>query len=340
MSSDNRKNIDDFISKIKSQQREQIDIDAVFNKIIDGDKAALAKGITLVESTKSEDINAGHQLLKKCLTINSSAKRIAITGIPGVGKSTFINKFALQLANANHKVAVLSVDPSSSISKGSILGDKTRMDDISNLENVFIRPTATGNTLGGVHLKTREAILLCEASGYQYILVETVGVGQSEYLVKSMTDIMLLMLLPGSGDTLQGIKRGIMEAADLVLINKADQFSASNVSQTITDYKTAMHLLAEKPNGWLPQIMASSAIKEDSVNSVIEKVEQYFSHNTLNGFLEMQREEQWQKWFSSSIGWAANEVLKSKGINLLNESPSKNELPPAKALKIIKKLLR
>ncbi|MEZ5008397.1 MAG: methylmalonyl Co-A mutase-associated GTPase MeaB [Chitinophagales bacterium] len=339
MSSGNRKNIDDFISKIKSQQRDKIDINDLFERITKGDKAALSKGITLVESTKSEDIPIAHQLLEKCLPFRKDTKRIAITGIPGVGKSTFINSFAYQLAISEKKVAVLSVDPSSSISKGSILGDKTRMEDIAHLEQVYIRPTATGNTLGGVHLKTREVILLCEAAGYDHILVETVGVGQSEYLVQSMTDIMIVMLLPGSGDSLQGIKRGIMEMADIILINKADQFPEANINQTVSDYKHAMHLLSAKPNQWTVQVLGSSAFDKDSIQSVIASVEQYFNHIILNGFFDNQRLQQWQEWFASSIGWATTEVLKTKGIDLSKEVLNENELPPAKALNAIKKLL-
>lgn len=339
MSTGNRKNIDDFISKIKSQHQVQLDIDQLYQKIKQGDKASLSKAITLVESTRSEDIALAHQLLEKCLPPSTTTKRIAITGIPGVGKSTFINSFAQQLVTDGQKVAVLSVDPSSSISKGSILGDKTRMDDIAHMENVYIRPTATGATLGGVHLNTREVILLCEAAGYDHILVETVGVGQSEYLVQSMTDIMIVMLLPGSGDTLQGIKRGIMEAADIILINKADQFPKAAVDQTVTDYKHAMHLLASKPNRWTVQVLGTSAFEEASIQSVIAVMKNYFDHVLLNGSYQDQRKLQWREWFNSSIGWATNEVLKSKGIDIDHTAINLNELPPAKALNAIKKLL-
>jgi LAO/AO transport system kinase len=339
MSADHQKNINQFISKIKSQKKEPIDVEQLFHDIQSGSKSALSKGITLVESKLSQDITLAHALLQKCLSQKHSSKRIAITGIPGSGKSTFINAYALSLVNEGKKVAILSIDPSSSISYGSILGDKTRMEDISHLEQVFIRPTATGNTLGGVHLNTREAILLCEAAGYDQILVETVGVGQSEYAVQDMTDMMILILLPGSGDSLQGIKRGIMEAADVVLINKSDQFPEVNIQRTVTDYKHALHMMPIKANEWIPQVLASSAFIAASIQKVSETIDAYFKHAQLKGYFESRRKEQWQKWFVSSIGWATNEVLKSKGMDLSNEMPTLNELPPAKALEAIRKAI-
>ncbi len=339
MPSDNRKNINEFISKIKSQKRKELDIEALFKTIQSGSKSALSKAITLVESQRAEDIPLAHRLLEKCLVKEINSRRIAVTGIPGSGKSTMINAFALLLAKEGKKVAVLSVDPSSNISHGSILGDKTRMEDIAHLDNVFIRPTATGNNLGGVHLNTREVILLCEAAGYDHILVETVGVGQSEYVVQDMTDMLVLILLPGSGDSLQGIKRGIMEAADIVLINKADQFSEKNIKQTVVDYKHALHLMPIKENEWMPQVLSSSAFLPATVEKLASTIDTYFNHIELKGYKIENRKLQWQKWFESSIGWATNEVLKSKGIDLQNEHPNLDELPPAKALSAIKKAL-
>jgi LAO/AO transport system kinase len=337
MTAEHQKNINQFISKIKSQKKEPIDIEQIWLDIQAGNKASLSKAITLVESTLSTDIALAHALLQKCLKVNHPTRRIAVTGIPGSGKSTFINAYALALAKEGNKVAILSIDPSSKISQGSILGDKTRMEDIAHLEQVFIRPTATGNTLGGVHLNTREAILLCEAAGYDHILVETVGVGQSEYVVQDMTDMMVLILLPGSGDSLQGIKRGIMEAADVVLINKSDQFPELNVQRTVTDYKHALHMMPAKANEWIPQVLASSAFVSVSIQNVAETIDSYFNHVQIKGFLESRRKQQWQNWFVSSIGWATNEVLKSKGMHLADEMPTLDELPPAKALEAIRK---
>lgn len=340
MSNGKRKNIDDFIAKIKSKQANKLDVDVLFQSVQQNDKTALSKAITLVESQKSEDIETAHALLEKCLPEKSNTQRIAITGIPGVGKSTFINAYAKHLSEQGKKVAVLSVDPSSSISQGSILGDKTRMDDLAELPNVYIRPTATGNTLGGVHLRTREVMLLCEAAGYDTIIIETVGVGQSEHEVKNMTDIMVVMLLPGSGDSLQGIKKGIMETADIVLINKADLFPEQNINHTLADYKKAMHLQAEKSNKWIPQILPASAFEIEKLEKVSATIQQYFNHNLLNGSFKQNRKAQWQLWFKKSIGWATQEALKSKGIDVENNEVDSDELPPAKALRLIKNALR
>ena len=339
MPSDKQKNINDFISRIRDQKKAPVQVDVLFEELKAGDKKALSKAITLVESKRSEDIVLAHQLLQKCLPIQHTTRRIGITGIPGSGKSTYINTYALALADAGKKVAILSIDPSSSVSHGSILGDKTRMEDIAHLEQVFIRPTATGNTLGGVHLNTREVILLCEAAGYDFILVETVGVGQSEYVVQDMTDILLLLLLPGSGDALQGIKRGIMEAADVVLINKADQFAENNIQRTVADYKHAIHMMPMKENGWSAKVMPSSALDKTSVSEISEVVDTYFRHIHLKGQFDERRMAQWRSWYLDSISWATNEVLKQKGIDLFSNMPTDDELPPAKALATIKKLI-
>ena len=334
------KNINSFISKIQSQKSAQPEINQLADQLKSGNKKALSQAITIVESTRIEDISLGHQLLQLCLHQNNSAKRIAITGTPGVGKSTFINALTTHLLKKGHKVAILSIDPTSSISHGSILGDKTRMEDISGLEQVFIRPSATGSTLGGVHQKTREAIILCEAAGYDHILVETVGVGQSEYIVQEMTDILILMLMPGSGDALQGIKKGIMEAADIVLINKADQFEKKHIQNTLSEYKHAFHLLSAKDNDWIVQVLPSSAFDELLIENIIATVDQYFQHAVTNGFLQENRKLQWQSWFLESIGWATNVALKKKGIDVHSIQIEENELPPAKALDVIEKAIQ
>ena len=330
------KNIDDFIARIRSRQEKKYDIEDLFDNLVQGDKAALSKAITLVESRKSEDLAYAHMLLEKCLPAKPGSKRIGITGTPGVGKSTFINTYAQMLMDKGHKVAILSVDPSSYISKGSILGDKTRMDAISGKDSIYIRPSATGETLGGVHERTRESILLCEAAGYDHIIVETVGVGQSEHVVQRMTDILVLLLLPGSGDELQGIKKGIMEVADVILINKADVFQADTIQRTITEYQHALHLTAKPDNEWTVQIRSSDATSVTSVMEIAQLVEQFFEHSLLKDSLIARREHQWHTWFNESLGWAVKEVIQLKGLKMMDYYPSTGELPPAKAIDLIR----
>ena len=329
------KNIDDYVERIKSQKKGNYNIDALYRDLISGDKSALSQGITLVESTKTEDIPYAHQLLDRCLKSNIDSRRIAITGTPGVGKSTFINTYAALLSDEGHRVAVLSVDPTSYISKGSILGDKTRMDSIAGLENVYIRPSATGENLGGVHLKTREAILLCESAGYSQIIVETVGVGQSEYMVQRMTDVLVLMMLPGSGDELQGIKKGIMEAADIILINKSDLFAENTMTRSIADFRQAIHLTMQKDSGWNPRILSCSALNTGSVQAVNDALSEYFLQTGKNGSLDERRSHQWKMWFDDSLGWAVKEVIRRKGKLIRDYYPEENELPPAKAMAMI-----
>jgi len=329
------KNIDDFVDRIKSRKQGLYDIETLFNDLVKGDKSALSKGITLVESSKSEDIPYAHQLLRMCLEKAGNSKRISITGTPGVGKSTFINTFARTLSDEGRRIAILSIDPTSYISGGSILGDKTRMDSVSGLDNVYIRPSATGDTLGGVHEKTREAILLCESAGYDHIIVETVGVGQSEYMVQRMTDILVLMMLPGSGDELQGIKKGIMEAADLILINKSDLFAEKTVTRSQADFRQAIHLAVMKESEWSPQVLTSNALAKDSVQHVLNKINDYFDHARGNGYLDIKRTRQWKMWFDDSLGWAVKEVIKQKGKHIRDYYPAPTELPPAKAMSMI-----
>jgi len=329
------KNIDDFVDRIKSRKKETDDLNALFDSLITGDKGALSTAITLVESTKSTDIVNAHILLQKCLSKGGKSKRISITGTPGVGKSTFINTFARTLADDGHKVAVLSVDPTSYISGGSILGDKTRMDSVSGSKNVYIRPSATGDTLGGVHEKTREAILLCESAGYDHIIVETVGVGQSEYMVQRMTDVLVLMMLPGSGDELQGIKKGIMEAADIIVINKSDLFAEKTVMRSLADFKQAVHISAMKESAWSPKVLSNNSLNVESIQKVRDEIDSYFEHTSKSGFLAEKRRRQWKMWFDDSLGWAVKEVIKRKGKHIRDYYPDGHELPPAKAMSMI-----
>ena len=337
---DRQKSIQNFVSKIKSQKAAQPSVDDLIQKIKWGDKSALSQAITLVESTKSSDIPMAHKIVEACLNASKKTQRIAISGPPGVGKSTFINAITSYWIEKKHRVAILSIDPTSSISQGSILGDKTRMEAISGQDAVFIRPSAAGTTLGGVHQKTQEAILLCEAAGYDIILVETVGVGQSEYSVQQMTDLFILLLMPRGGDALQGIKKGIMEAADIVLINKADQFEKNHIQNTVSDYKQALHLLALKESGWTVPVLPSSAFDETLLKPILTSIERFYEHAYLKGHIGALRNNQWQTWFKESVPWAIQEVLKSQGIQVEDLVVNSSELPPAKALEIVLQLFK
>ncbi|MBL4865439.1 MAG: methylmalonyl Co-A mutase-associated GTPase MeaB [Pseudomonadales bacterium] len=256
----------------------QIDILSKHNidKLIKGDRRSLAKAITLVESTLPTDREKSQQLLEKILPHSGNSMRVGITGIPGVGKSTFIETFGLFLLSLGKKVAVLAVDPSSPVAGGSILGDKTRMEYLSREEHAYIRPSPSGGALGGVAHKTRETMLLCEAAGYDVILVETVGVGQSEYEVAGMVDFFLVLMLPNAGDELQGIKKGILELADSIVINKADGESINMAQQTKRHYLNAFQLL-QHGAFWAPKVVTCSALENENIEDVWNMVVEYFN---------------------------------------------------------------
>ncbi|WP_420845188.1 methylmalonyl Co-A mutase-associated GTPase MeaB [Maribacter litopenaei] len=236
--------------------------------VFSNDPTALGKAITLIESTKKEHQVLADNLLRNCLGNKTESVRIGITGIPGVGKSTFIENFGKLLVNKGMRVAVLTVDPSSNETKGSILGDKVRMETLSKEKNAFIRPTPTSGSLGGVARKTRETIILLEAAGYDVILIETVGVGQNETTVREMTDFFLLLKLPGAGDELQGIKRGVMEMADAIAINKADGHNINTAETAKVEFTTALHLFAPKDNGWSPKVLTCSALENKGLQPI------------------------------------------------------------------------
>ena len=244
------------------------------SSIRSGDRRALAKGITLVESQLDSDRYFAQELLHKVLPYTGKSIRIGISGVPGVGKSTFIEAFGQYVIEQGHKLAVLAVDPSSPINGGSILGDKTRMELLSRSESAFIRPSPAGDALGGVGLKTRESLLLCEAAGFDVILVETVGVGQSEHQVAKLVDFFLLLMLPGGGDELQGIKKGILELADAIVVNKADGASEVLARETEQHYRTAMSLLRQVDH-WEPQIRRCSALKGRGLDEIWDMVKKY-----------------------------------------------------------------
>jgi len=275
--------------------------DDYINGILQKDRIILSKAITLIESTRKEDEAIANVVLEACLKSKNKSHRIAISGAPGAGKSTFINAFGSLLLDNNYSLAVLAVDPSSSISKGSILGDKTRMEDLVRYENCFIRPTASSSNLGGVARNTRETILLCEAFGFDYIFVETVGVGQSETLVKNMTDLFLLLLLPNSGDELQGIKRGIMEMADIILINKSDGDHATTAKIAATQVKHALHLFSENEKNWPTQVLNISSVEQSGFIELQKAIDGYFLKMETSGFHLHNRNQQDLLWFESSL---------------------------------------
>jgi LAO/AO transport system kinase len=267
-----------------------------------GNIAMLGKAITLVESTLAKHQETAEQIIEQCLPFSGNSLRIGITGVPGVGKSSFIEQFGVYLADMyERKVAVLAIDPTSSISKGSILGDKTRMEKLSVHPRAFIRPTPSGHSLGGVARKTRESIYLCEAAGFDTIIVETVGVGQSETAVHSMVDFFLLLMLSGAGDELQGIKRGIMEMADALFITKADGENESRARLAAVEYKRAMHLLPPHPAGWIPQTGTCSALSGKGLDNVWEVILSYHNHTQLNGYFAEKRRNQSVFWMDETI---------------------------------------
>lgn len=272
--------------------------DGIFNR----DLAALSKAITLVESGLPQHRKLANELIDQLMPHSGNSQRIGITGVPGVGKSTFIETFGLELIDRGHKVAVLAIDPTSSISHGSILGDKTRMNQLATHPNAFIRPTPSGGNLGGVHRKTRESILLCEAFGFDRIIVETVGVGQSETAVHHMTDVFLLLLLSGAGDELQGIKRGIMEMADLLIIHKADGENKTKAERAMAEVKAAIRLFPPPPSGWLPQVQTLSSTEKVGFEPLFEKLDQFFNHSITHGFFNFNRKEQSIAWMKDALG--------------------------------------
>ncbi len=269
--------------------------------ILNGERGFLSKGITLVESKKFEDQQLSAQLIEQIIQKRSKCLRIGITGVPGVGKSTFIDAFGSMLTERGKKVAVLSIDPSSNRSKGSILGDKTRMEHLSRDPNAFIRPSSSGSSLGGVASKTREAILLCEAAGFDIVIVETVGVGQSETVVKGMVDYFLLLMLAGGGDELQGIKRGIMEMADHIVINKADKDNLKAARHAQKDYKNAVHLFPPNEANWEVPVGLCSAIEKTGIEEVWNDIITYEQQTSASGWFEENRKNQTLHWFHDRI---------------------------------------
>ncbi|WP_313303890.1 methylmalonyl Co-A mutase-associated GTPase MeaB [Empedobacter sp.] len=269
----------------------KIDPEILAQKIKEGDRFALSRAITLAESNRLDDLKLAQHIIS-LLPVSKTSKRIAITGIPGVGKSTFIESLGKYILSKGEKVAILAIDPSSSLSKGSILGDKTRMEDLSREENAYIRPSASNGSLGGVTSRTYEAILLCEAAGFENILIETVGVGQSETLVNEISDLFLFLQLPGSGDDLQGIKRGIMEMADLIFVNKSDSFQEKLVKDAKLDIVRSLQFLPTKSSQWKRKSIIGSGLIGKGIPELWELVNDYFNFINENNYYASNREKQ------------------------------------------------
>jgi LAO/AO transport system kinase len=281
--------------------RKEFSINELYDGIISQNRIILSKAITLIESSKAEHQKKAEELLQKCLPHSGKSIRIGITGVPGVGKSTFIESLGLHLIEQGKKLAVLAIDPSSQLNSGSILGDKTRMNDLSANKNAFIRPTASAGSLGGVAKATHESIILFEAAGYDTIFVETVGVGQSETTVKNMVDCFLLLLLAGAGDELQGIKRGIMEMADVLVINKADGENKQKAKLASVQIKSALHLFPPTPSGWIPKVELCSALQNENIDTVWNSIESFINTQKTKDFFENTRSNQSTYWLHEII---------------------------------------
>lgn len=279
----------------------QLTVDDYVEGILNSDRTIFARAITLVESNSDKHIEKAQEVIRKILPYTGKSIRIGITGVPGAGKSTFIESFGLFLIDHGFKPAILAIDPSSTVSKGSILGDKTRMEELSRKQEAFIRPSPSGGTLGGVTRKTRETILLCEAAGFDVILVETVGVGQNEVTVRSMVDFFLLVLISGAGDELQGIKKGVIELADAILVNKADGDNVIRANAAASEYNMALHYLAPSTEGWKTKAYTCSAREKTGIDNIWEIIQKFEKITRENGFFEDRRQMQMIEWLHSML---------------------------------------
>jgi LAO/AO transport system kinase len=294
--------------------------------ILGGDRVVLAKAITLAESALPEDQRLAGEVLDAVITHSGNSMRIGITGAPGVGKSTFIESFGRTLIDRGKKIAVLTIDPTSQITGGSILGDKTRMQQLAKDPNAFIRPSPSGHTLGGVAAYTRETILLCEAAGFDTIIIETVGTGQSEIAIKSMVDFFLLLMQPGSGDELQGIKKGIVEMADAIAITKADGDQLKHAKSTQADFQHALHLLHAQPSGWLPKVVTCSAIEHGGLGEILEMIERFTQTLTSTGYFQRNRQNQQSGWFLDHFHYLLSLDPKQFPVVVKAEQDLKNQI--------------
>ena len=288
----------------------------LYSEIIKGNINALSKAITLVESTLETDQEKSQELISKCIKKEYNSVRIGVTGIPGVGKSSFIEKFGEKFIKENKKVAVLAIDPSSEKTRGSILGDKSRMQSLSNNHNVFIRPSSNSGTLGGVSNKTKDSIILCETAGFEIIIIETVGVGQSETLVSKVVDIMLLLSITGAGDRLQGIKRGIIELSHLIIITKDDGGNRNRVKETILDFKSTLALNTNIDNQWIQKALSCSAQEDTGILEIHKNIDQCIRQSKSTNFFNIKREEQNIFWIHKIL----REEIGNRKYNNLREN--------------------
>ena len=289
------------VDRIRKLRKNKPKVTTLTGSIINGDAIALSQGITMIESRNKDVSKQADELVSSCLPHCVDSLRIGITGVPGVGKSTFIEAFGNLLTKEGHRVAVLAVDPTSSLSKGSILGDKTRMDSLVKNENAFIRPTASGSALGGVAQKTRESIVLCEAAGFDIVIVETVGVGQSETSVHGMTDFFLLLKIAGAGDELQGMKRGIIEMADMIAINKADGTNKRAAEKAKSEFKSALHLYPKKESNVNADVKLCSSLTHLGLDEILNGIKYYQNKTLENGYFHLKRKRQNKHWFLQTI---------------------------------------
>ncbi len=292
--------LNDWFKKRK-ERRKDLNSESLLQGLLSKNISFLSTSITLLESSRLDDQIVAKELINLCLPYSGKSIRIGITGVPGVGKSTFIESFGKVLINNGKRLAVLAIDPSSEFSGGSILGDKTRMEELSQMENVFIRPSPAGKTLGGVAKKTRESILLCETAGFDVILIETVGVGQSETMVHSMVDFFLLLMLAGAGDELQGIKRGIMEMADTIVITKADGDNLQKAKLACQEYKNALHLFPPNTNEWIPKTLTCSSITGENIPQLNDIINSFINQTKVNGWFDKKRHFQDIFWFHETL---------------------------------------
>jgi LAO/AO transport system kinase len=292
-----------FQKNVRFQKRKTSEptVADLYEGVLKGDRSFLARAITLVESNAEHHFQKAQQLMQKLLPKTGNSIRIGITGVPGAGKSTFIEALGLFLCSLGHRVAVLAIDPSSSISGGSILGDKTRMEQLSRNPRAFIRPSPTAGKLGGVHRKTREAMLLCEAASFDVILIETVGVGQSEVIIRDMVDFFMLLVLTGAGDELQGMKKGIMELADAVLVHKADGANKQRAEQTRKEYNRILHFLQPATKGWATKAYTCSSLTQDGISDVWNVIQTFEQAGKTSGVLNERRKTQAREWLYSMI---------------------------------------
>ena len=327
---------DDAITRYKEKRKKLLEPSEYFEAIRKCNPTLLSQAITLVESNLPAHQELAQEIVSLSLPYSGNSIRIGITGVPGVGKSTFIESFGSYLTGQGHKLAVLAIDPSSKRTQGSILGDKTRMEALVKDQNAYIRPSPTGGSLGGVARKTRETIILCEAAGFDVIIIETVGVGQSETAVHSMVDFFLLLMLAGAGDELQGIKRGIMEMADLIAINKADGDNIENAIRAKSEFANALHLFPPAPSGWKPEAVTCSAATARGIHEIWDIVKSYRKLTIENGYFEQKRNEQSINWMFESI----DEILRKafyedkelhEQLNTVKELVLKNQLSPYQA---------